>query len=591
MKPSVLFLSALLCSLLLPVGSSFAATEPPKPNILIILADDQGWGDLSINGNTNLSTPHIDSLATTGALLDRFFCCPVCSPTRAEFLTGRYHLRGGVHGVSEGGERLNLDERTVAEAFKAAGYATGAFGKWHNGMQYPYHPCGRGFDEFYGFCSGHWGDYFDAPLEHNGQLIHGAGYLEDDLANHAMDFIEKNKDHPFFCYLPFNVPHYPLQVPDRWFDKFSSMDLKLRARDPKLEDVAATRAILAMCENIDYNVGRVLAHLDKLHLAENTIVVYFSDNGPQTWRWNGGMKGRKAMTDEGGVREPFLIRWPGHIPAGLRVPQIAGAIDLLPTLTDLAGISPVSTKPLDGVSLKPLLFATAKDWSDRMIVSNWDGKTSVRTQQYRLDANNALFDMVADPGQDHNVAAEHPEETARLAEAKAAWRAELLPKSQKDDRPFTVGYPAFPNTQLPARDGVPHGGVQRSSKAPNCSFFTHWTNPDDRITWDIDVATTGKYEAVIYYTVPATDVGSTVELSFQGSRLEGQVSQANDPPLHGTEHDRAPRGQESLVKDFKPLDLGQIELPKGRGELSLRALKVPGKSVMDVRLLFLTLKE
>ena len=581
---------AILCVALF-TSSLVAAEAQSRPNVLIILADDQGWGDVSVNGNTNLSTPHVDSLATDGAIFDRFFCCPVCSPTRAEFLTGRYHLRGGVHGVSEGGERLNLDERTIAEAFKAAGYATGAFGKWHNGMQYPYHPCGRGFDEFYGFCSGHWGDYFDAPLEHNGQLVQSKGYLENDLADHAIDFMEKNKDRPFFCYVPFNVPHYPLQVPDRWFDKFSSMELKMHARNPQQEEVAATRAILAMCENIDYNVGRLLGQLDKLHLADNTIVIYFSDNGPQTWRWNGGMKGKKGDTDEGGVREPFLMRWPGHIPKGLRVPQIAGAIDLLPTLTDLAGIPTVSSKPLDGVSLKPLLQGNAKDWPDRMIFSNWAGKTSVRTQQYRLDWHNALFDMVADPGQEHDVAAAHPDVTARLSQAKAAWRAELLPKTEKDDRPFTVGYPEFPNTQLPARDGVAHGGVERSSKAPNCSFFTHWTSPDDTITWDIDVATTGKYEAVIYYTVPARDVGSTVELSFEGNRLEGKVTEANDPPLHGTEHDRAQRGQESLVKDFKPLDLGEIELKKGRGQLTLRALKVPGKSVMDVRLMFLRLKQ
>jgi arylsulfatase A-like enzyme len=583
-------LLTLVIALLLCSAALLTAAES-HPNILIVLADDQGWGDVSVNGNTNVSTPNVDSLATKGALFDRFFCCPVCSPTRAEFLTGRYHLRGGVHGVSEGGERLNLDERTIAEAFKAAGYATGAFGKWHNGMQYPYHPRGRGFDEFYGFCSGHWGDYFDAPLEHNGQLVQGKGYLINDLTDHAMDFIEKNKDRPFFCYVPFNVPHYPLQVPDQWFNKFSSMELKLRARDPKLEDVAATRAILAMCENIDWNVGRLLAHLDKLHLAENTIVVYFSDNGPQTWRWNGGMKGKKGMTDEGGVREPFLIRWPGHIPAGLKVPQIAGAIDLLPTLTDLAGIPTVSTKPLDGKSLKPLLLGNAKDWPERTIFTTWAGKTSVRSQQYRLDTNGALYDMVADPSQDHNVATEHPDETARLSAEMNAWKKELQPTRERDDRPFTVGYPAFPITQLPARDGIPHGGVQRSSKAPNCSFFTHWTSPEDSITWDVDVNTAGKYEAVIYYTVPAADVGSTVELAFQENHIQGKVAEANDPPLHGVEHDRAPRGQESLVKDFKPLDLGEIELKKGRGELTLKALNVPGKTVMDVRLMFLTLKK
>jgi len=584
------FFAALLVSALAVLSAT--AAEPKKPNVLIVLADDGGWGDYSFNGNTNLSTPNVDSVAAAGAILDRFFVCPVCSPTRAEFLTGRYHLRGGVHGVSLGEERLNLDEKTIADSFKAAGYATGAFGKWHNGMQYPYHPRGRGFEEYYGFCSGHWGDYFDAPLEHNGVLVQSKGFLEDDLTDHAMAFMEQNKDRPFFCYVPFNTPHYPLQVPDRFFDKFASFDLKMHARDPKLESVAVTRAILAMTENIDWNLGRLLAQLDKLHLAENTIVIFFSDNGPQSWRWNGEMKGKKASTDEGGVRAPFVIRWPGHIPAGSRIPQIAGAIDLLPTLTDLAGVPVVSTKPLDGVSLKPLLLQTAKDWPERMIFSEWVGKTSLRTQQYRLDTADALFDMVADPQQDHDVAKEHPEEAARLSKAMADLRKELLPpKGFKDDRAFTVGYPEFPITQLPARDGVPHGGIQRSARAPNCSYFTHWLSPEDSMTWDIDVATAGKYEAVIYYAVSAADVGSTLELSFEGNKLQGQVTQVNDAPLHGMEHDRAPREQESLVRDWKPMTLGEIELKKGRGLLTLRAPQIPGKSVMDFRLMFLTLKQ
>ena len=198
------------------------AAPAARPNIVIILADDQGWGDLSVNGNSNLSTPRIDSLAKDGALLERFYVCPVCSPTRAEFLTGRYHPRGGVHGVSTGGERLNLDEKTIGDTFKAAGYATGAFGKWHNGTQYPYHPNARGFDEFYGFCSGHWGIYFDPPLEHNGKLVQGKGFIIDDLTDHAMKFIEKNKRRPFFCYVPFNTPHSPMQVPDRFYRKFAN---------------------------------------------------------------------------------------------------------------------------------------------------------------------------------------------------------------------------------------------------------------------------------------------------------------------------------------------------------------------------------
>jgi arylsulfatase A-like enzyme len=279
--------------------SSTAAFAVPKPNILVILADDQGWGDLSVHGNTNLRTPQIDSLARAGAMFDRFYVCPVCSPTRAEFLTGRYHLRGGVHNVTTGGERLNLDEKTIGDTFKAAGYATGAFGKWHNGSQWPYHPNARGFDEYYGFTSGHWGEYFDPPLEHNGKFVRGKGYVADDFTNHALEFIEKNKTRPFFCYLPFNTPHSPFCVPDEYWNRFKDHAIPMRGKDGADEDLPVTRCALAMVENIDWNVGRVLRRLDELKLADDTIVIYFSDNGPNSWRWNGGMKGRKGSTEIG----------------------------------------------------------------------------------------------------------------------------------------------------------------------------------------------------------------------------------------------------------------------------------------------------
>ncbi|HOX56060.1 MAG TPA: arylsulfatase [Candidatus Paceibacterota bacterium] len=556
---------------------------------MVILADDQGWGDLSVNGNSNLATPRIDSLAKDGALFERFYVSPVCSPTRAEFLTGRYHPRSGVRGVSTGGERINLDEKTIGDTFKAAGYATGAFGKWHNGTQYPYHPNARGFDEYYGFTSGHWGIYFDPPLDHNGKPVQGKGFIIDDLTDHALKFIAENRKRPFFCYLPFNTPHSPMQVPDRFYRKFADAELKLRARNPRQEDIAHTRAALAMCENIDWNVGRILDRLEELRLADRTIVLYFSDNGPNGWRWNGGMKGRKASTDEGGVRVPFLVRWPGHIPANSRIPQIAGAVDLLPTLADLANIPVAGAKPLDGVSLKPLLSGGAGDWPDRMVFSHWNGRVSVRTQRYRLDDNNQLFDMQADPGQDHDISAAEPEVSSRLSTARSEWMADLLSGFKDHHRPFTVGYPQFPGSQLPARDGVPHGNVQRSANAPNCSYFKNWTGTNDSITWDVEVATTGKYEAVIYYTCPGADIGSLIELNFPGSRVQGKVSPANDPPLSGAGHDRVPRQGESYVKDFKPLRLGTVELKQGRGLMTLRALSVPGKQVMDVRSVVLTL--
>jgi arylsulfatase A-like enzyme len=285
-------LLAIIFCVVLVGGSVVAPAAVRKPNVIVILSDDQGWGDLSLNGNTNLSTPHIDALARDGVQFDRFYVCPVCSPTRAEFLTGRYHPRSGVYSTSTGGERMNLDEVTIADTFKSAGYATAVFGKWHNGQQYPYHPNGRGFDEFYGFCSGHWADYFSPPLDHNGEIVEGHGYMEDDFTDHALAFIEQNRDKPFFAYLAFNAPHSPMQVPDEYWSRFKDKELKLRGTGANPENVDHTRAALAMCENLDWNVGRLLAQLDKLGIADNTIVLYFCDNGPNGARWNGG--GSKA---------------------------------------------------------------------------------------------------------------------------------------------------------------------------------------------------------------------------------------------------------------------------------------------------------
>lgn len=595
-----------------------AAQAASRPNVVVILADDSGWGDYSSNGNTNLSTPNIDSLGKQGATLDRFFVCPVCSPTRAEFLTGRYHLRGGVYDVSTGGERLNLDEKTIADTFKAAGYATGAFGKWHNGTQYPYHPNGRGFDEYYGFTHGHWGSYFDTMMDHNGKLTTGKGFIIDDLTDHAMQFISDHKEGNFFCYLPLNTPHTPAQVPDKYYDKFRNAQIKMRAQAPRgskipagkkadakkeakgnkggkggdAEDPQFTKAVLAMMENIDWNVGRLLARLDELKLAENTIVLYFSDNGPNSWRWNDNMKGKKGSTDEGGVRSAFVIRWPGKIPAGQKVTQIAGAIDLLPTLTDMAGVPVISAMPLDGKSLKPLLTGSPRaEWADRPIYSHWGGKFSMRTQQYRLSNDGELFDMVADPSQYTNVASVHPEIFKRLSAQLDAFKQEMPRDLRNQKRPFPVGHPQFPLTQLEARDGVGHGNIKRSANAPNCSYFTNWTSPSDSITWHINVANSGKYDVQVLYTCPAADVGSTIELSFNGSAVQGAVSQPNDPPAKGMENDRYDRAGESYVKDFAPLNLGEIELKAGQGELALKALKMPGKSVMEVRMVLLTLKK
>jgi len=579
MKYSLVF----VCAWLIHTTAETLLAAPP--NVVIFLTDDQGWGDLSLNGNQNLSTPHIDSLAKDGISFDRFFVCPVCAPTRGEFLTGRYHPRGGVKGVSTGEERLDLDEVTIADTFKSAGYVTAAFGKWHNGTQYPYHPCARGFDEYYVMTSGHWGHYFSPILDHNGTIVKGNGYVINDLTDHALEFIEDNQDRPFFCYLPYNTPHSPFQVPDEDYKKFANAPLDMRHRDPEKEELDKTRAVLAMCENIDDNVGRILKKLDDLKLSDNTIIVYFTDNGPNTWRWNGGMKGKKGSTDEGGVRVPCVINWPGHIPAGKTIPEIAGAIDLLPTLADLAEIELTGDKHLDGKSLKPLLMGSTQAWPDRMIFSKWNNKVSVRTQTHRLDHAGNLYDMIADPGQVHDISEEQPELVTELRQAVKQWRTEMDAETSEMHRPLTLGYASAPETQLPARDGEYSGNVARSGRAPNCSFFTNWSSMDDRIWWDIDVLEEGTYDVFMLSTCAAKNVGASFELSLGSELIESVVHEAQDPPLKGAESDRANRGSESYVKDFKEWKLGTISLTKGRGNLTLRALEIPGDAVVDVRML------
>lgn len=588
---------------LLSLSNLFAdrATAATRPNVVIFLADDAGWGDYSRNGNTQVSTPQIDSIARDGVTLDRFFVCPVCSPTRAEMLTGRYYLRGGVRGVSTGQERLNLDERTIADCFKAAGYATGAFGKWHNGSQWPYHPMARGFDEYFGHSSGHWGEYIDAPLEHNGKMIRTQGYIVDVCTDRALDFIKRHQSQPFFCYVPFTTPHSPWRATDADWARFKDKPITQRATVPSQENIDETRCALAMIENQDANVGRVLAKLQELKLTDNTIVLYFSDNGPNSARWTGGMKGRKGTTDEGGVRSTCFIKWPEKLPAGHTVTQIAGAIDLLPTLTKLAGVARVSNKELDGRDLSPLLMKQGIQWPDRMLFSTWANKTSVRTQQYRLDDQGHLFDMQADPGQTTPIENQQTELAVRLTTAIHEWRTYLIPLPKKvlpaskkpdgnavDPRPIHVGFREFPITMLPARDGTPLGGVQRSSQAPNCSYFVNWTSRDDSMNWLIDVQTAGRYEVVIDYTCPETDVGATVELSHLAASLRGKVGPGWNPPLN-TNQDTLPRPHgESQMKEFRPLRLGEITLAKGTGTLSLKAIEIPGKSVMDVRRVTLT---
>lgn len=564
------------------------------PNVIVFLSDDQGYGDFSYTGNQDVSTPNIDGLARDGAFVANFFVCPVCSPTRAEFLTGRYHPRGGVYSTSAGGERLDLDEMTIAEEFKAAGYATAAFGKWHNGMQAPYHPNSRGFDEYYGFCSGHWGHYFSPMLEHNGKLVRGKGFVVDDFTNHAIKFIEDHRNQPFFVYLPYNTPHSPMQVPDKYWEKFKDKKLTQlprasAAKKRKHTSLDHSRAALAMCENIDDNVGRVLAKLDELKIADNTIVLYFCDNGPNGSRYNAGLKGRKGSTDEGGVHSPLFVRWPAKIQPGSVIKSVFGAIDLFPTLTELCGIGKDydTDKPFDGMSFHLDLLGQQVERPDRKLISYWNHKTSVRTGRYRLDNKGVLYDIVDDLGQTKPVL-DKPEVKQELMAAADRFQREVLAElDRKAVRRFPIGHRSMEQTQIPARDGVVTGKLKRSKKFPNCSYFMNWVDNRDTISWPVNVMEPGTYAVELHYCCAEKNLGTVVELSLGGNNVSTKIVIAQESLLIGAREDRSIR-VESYVKNFRPVEMGTIKLEKGPGKLVLKALEIPGDESIEFRLLMLT---
>jgi arylsulfatase A-like enzyme len=560
------------------------ASAQKRPNVIVILADDQGWGDLSISGNTNVRTPHIDRIGKEGARFSRFYVSPLCAPTRAGLLTGRYHYRAGVWGVSNSREFMNLDEVTLADLFKKDAYATGCFGKWHNGSQFPYHPNGRGFDEFYGMLSGHYANYFNTTVDHNGEPVKSTGYIADDLTSKAIDFIEKSRKagKPFLCYIPYNTPHSPFQVPDENYNRVKARGIKQLSLNKSEEDEETTITALAMTENIDDNVGRILKKLDELKLSENTIVIYLSDNGPNSWRWNGDMKGRKGTAGEGSVRVPFLIRWPGVIPAGKVVKGNAAYIDLLPTLIDLTGVPVKKTgKPLDGISLQPALTEGA-ELPDRLLFLSINKNYSVRKGHY-LYQNNELYDLAADSTQQHNIASQHPALTDSLREAFDHWYAEVY-KNVDPMRVLPVGYREFPRTVLPSQDAVLHrsskGTLSYSASAPNSSWIANWSDTASYASWHVDVHTTGRYQVRIRYT--SADTGDAFAIAFGQARISGRIPEAFDPPLIPSP-DRVKRTAESYEKEFRTLNVGEITLEKGRGELKLLATELKGGNFADIR--------
>ena len=547
-----------------------------------MLTDDQGWGDLSMRGNTNLKTPNIDNIGYNGASFERFYVSPVCSPTRAELLSGKYFVKSGVNGVTKGYERMNNDVQLVSEYFKEKNYITGLFGKWHNGSQPPYHPNYRGFDEFFGFTSGHWGNYFNPILEKNGKIIKTNGYINDVITNEAISFIKKSKQ-PFLSFISYNTPHSPMQVPDKYY---INKKVSLVGRYSNKENINKTKAALGMIENIDENIGNIVSVLKEKDIYDKTIIIFLSDNGPNGNRWNNDFKDRKGSTNEGGVRVPFFIQWPNNIKKGLKINQVSSVLDLFPTLLELTGNKALDD--LDGVSLKKYLDSPTLLDDERTIFSYWNNRISARNNNYILDHENNLYDLVKDYSQYSPIEKDNNPNYQKLLNDKNKWLNEVVnPHREKlTRRPFTINYKTAEYTHLPARDAEINGDLKRSSIHANCSFIENWKNTEDYIYWEIDVLEDGINNIELYYTLEKESVGTEIALEFENQIIKKTIDKFHDPRLVGSVEDKIER-IESYTKDFKKINIGKISLKKGKSILKLKTTKMEGDKSIDFRLLIL----
>ena len=538
------------------------------PNILLILTDDQGYGDLGFHGNTAIHTPQLDQFFQQGSTIPQFYVSPVCAPTRASILTGRYYQRAGVHGVTRGRERMRIEEQTMADLFREAGYRTAVFGKWHNGGNYPYHPLARGFDHFTGFSSGHYSSYFDTTIEKDGEAFLAKGYLPDVITQEALDFMAQNKaqNNPFFCFVTFQTPHTPLHVPDRYFDPYKAQGLD-----------AFTAAIYGMCENIDDNFGRMLAQLDALQLKENTIVIFLTDNGPLTLRYNDGLKGRKGTVDEGGVRVPFGIQWPGTIPEGQNIEGAWAHIDLLPTLLDLTQVNVIPKNPIDGTSFAPRLMQEPQRLN-RTLFDNWGGRLRLQRDSLLL-THDGLYDLKNDRGQTQNLQDQLPELKTQLQSEFDAWEA-TLPKKPKI-LPFQLGLPRQPKIVLEASQALlkppfefrkdrRHTGIAyHSLHGWAHDWIDFWTDTQAYAVWNVESLEATTYEVYLEYGLDVKNKNAKLVLNAKDQQLKIEQLPVFEP-IALPDHDRVPRTQEAPAMQWKLHKVGELKFPKGNYPLSLK---------------------
>jgi arylsulfatase A len=545
-----------------------------RPNVLLIMTDDQGYGDNTVSGNTILRTPALAKLAAESARIDRFYVSPVCAPTRSSLLTGRYHLRCGVWGVTGGRETMRTSEVTLAEALKQAGYRTGLVGKWHLGEHYPYDPHNQGFDEFTGFRLGHWNRYQDPPLEHNGKPIQTKGYIADVFTDEAIGFIDRSGSQPFFLYLAYNTPHSPFIVPDRDYDRFEGKGLSV-----------PIASIYAMIENLDANIGRLMTHLDRAGAARDTIVLFLCDNGPTAGaRFNAGLRGMKGGVYEGGIRSPLWIRYPGRIEAK-DIPGPSAHIDLYPTLLDLCKVRRPPGPPIDGISLAPTITEGAK-LPDRFLFTHQAGNRvrapfpgAVRDRRWSLINGKELYDLQADPGEQTDVSAAHPEVVTRMATAYEKWFNEVADECGFEQPAIHVGYEEENPVVLQTTRATLSGGVKYfGGNGYAHDWATAWSE-SGLAEWKVEVVRDGDYEARALYLSEPSAMGAKLSLGSGKEVASANIDQAAaaTEPLPTGLRQVSPHYQEFA---WRTLNLGKLQLKKGRQNL---ALGIRGEGAAGVR--------
>ncbi len=558
----------------------------PAPNVILVITDDQGWWDVGIHGNPHIETPAMDRIAREGVRFTRFYCSPVCTPTRASLLTGRHYQRTGAIDTYKGRDTLAAGEITLAEVFRARGYRTACIGKWHLGRYMKYHPNERGFEHFFGFWQyGFINRYDDSDeLWHDKRRVITTGYVTDVLTDQALAWIEQNRSKPFFLYLSYNAPHSPYLVPDSYIARYLKKGLPLQEA-----------RIYGMITCIDDNLRRLLEALERWQLAQTTLLIFMSDNGGVSRFYSCGLRSGKGSVYEGGIRVPFFARWPGQVPAGAVVDTPVQHVDVFPTLCELIGAPLPGDRKLDGRSfllhlrraegpglhehlfhqwnrVRPLL-GPPEDPSEaplderKAFRPNWAVHDA---RGFKLHATGELFDLNRDPGEQHDVAKTYPEVASRLRARFEEFFRDVTAGQQYRRVPIEVGREDENPVELDIAWSEQVGKKLRHfNRRYHRDTIEDWSEPGDFLRWRIEAVNSGRYEVVLEYGCAPAEAGSRYAITAGRARLESVVK-----PTAG-----------DMV--FEPFSAGVLSLEKGETLLEIRPLELRSRRLMTLHRVWL----